>query len=48
MKGLLLMRWLVRLFCPPGGVVLDPTTDPGGGWKGLQKVKFAICSDFLR
>jgi site-specific DNA-methyltransferase (adenine-specific) len=24
-----LMRWLVRLVCPPGGVVLDPYTGSG-------------------
>jgi DNA modification methylase len=28
-KPLALMRWLVRLLCPPGGVVLDPTTGSG-------------------
>lgn len=28
-KPLELMRWLVRLLCPPGGVVLDPTTGSG-------------------
>lgn len=28
-KPLKLMRWLVRLACPPGGVVLDPTVGSG-------------------
>ena len=28
-KPLSLMRWLVRLCCPPGGVVLDPFTGSG-------------------
>ena len=28
-KPLELMRWLVRLLCPPGGVVLDPTAGSG-------------------
>ena len=28
-KPLELMRWLVRLLCPPGGVVLDPFTGSG-------------------
>ncbi len=28
-KPLALMRWLVRLLCPPGGVVLDPTVGSG-------------------
>ncbi len=28
-KPLDLMRWLVRLLCPPGGVVLDPTAGSG-------------------
>jgi site-specific DNA-methyltransferase (adenine-specific) len=28
-KPLELMRWLVRLVCPPGGVVLDPFTGSG-------------------
>jgi site-specific DNA-methyltransferase (adenine-specific) len=28
-KPLELMRWLVRLLCPPGGLVLDPTTGSG-------------------
>jgi site-specific DNA-methyltransferase (adenine-specific) len=28
-KPLDLMRWLVRLACPPGGVVLDPFTGSG-------------------
>jgi site-specific DNA-methyltransferase (adenine-specific) len=30
------MRWLVRLLCPPGGVVLDPTT--GSGTTGAAAV----------
>lgn len=29
MKPLELMRWLVRLACPPGGLVLDPTAGSG-------------------
>lgn len=28
-KPIDLMRWLVRLTCPPGGVVLDPFTGSG-------------------
>lgn len=28
-KPLELMRWLVRLLCPPGGIVLDPTVGSG-------------------
>ena len=28
-KPLELMRWVVRLLCPPGGLVLDPTTGSG-------------------
>jgi DNA modification methylase len=28
-KPLALMRWLVRLLCPPGGLVLDPTIGSG-------------------
>lgn len=28
-KPLELMRWLVRLLCPPGGLVLDPTSGSG-------------------
>jgi site-specific DNA-methyltransferase (adenine-specific) len=28
-KPLALMRWLVRLVCPPGGLVLDPTCGSG-------------------
>jgi DNA modification methylase len=28
-KPLALMRWLVRLLCPPGGLVLDPTAGSG-------------------
>jgi site-specific DNA-methyltransferase (adenine-specific) len=28
-KPLALMRWLVQLLCPPGGVVLDPTAGSG-------------------
>ena len=28
-KPLALMRWLVRLLCPPGGLVLDPTLGSG-------------------
>jgi site-specific DNA-methyltransferase (adenine-specific) len=35
-KPLALMRWLVRLLCPPGGVVLDPTT--GSGTTGAAAV----------
>ncbi len=35
-KPLELMRWLVRLLCPPGGVVLDPTT--GSGTTGAAAV----------
>lgn len=35
-KPLELMRWLVRLLCPPGGLVLDPTT--GSGTTGAAAV----------
>ncbi|HET8956340.1 MAG TPA: site-specific DNA-methyltransferase [Solirubrobacterales bacterium] len=28
-KPLQLMRWIVRLLCPPGGIVLDPTAGSG-------------------
>lgn len=35
-KPLALMRWLVRLLCPPGGVVLDPTA--GSGTTGAAAV----------
>ncbi|HSR94760.1 MAG TPA: site-specific DNA-methyltransferase [Solirubrobacterales bacterium] len=35
-KPLALMRWLVRLLCPPGGVVLDPTV--GSGTTGAATV----------
>lgn len=29
MKPISLMRWLVRMLCPPGGLVLDPFTGSG-------------------
>lgn len=35
-KPLELMRWLVRLLCPPGGLVLDPTV--GSGTTGAAAV----------
>jgi site-specific DNA-methyltransferase (adenine-specific) len=35
-KPLSLMRWLVRLVTPPGGVVLDPFT--GSGTTGMAAV----------
>lgn len=35
-KPLALMRWLVRLACPPGGLVLDPTC--GSGSAGIATV----------
>ena len=35
-KPLALMRWLVRLLCPPGGLVLDPTA--GSGTTGVAAV----------
>lgn len=35
-KPLELMRWLVRLLCPPGGLVLDPTA--GSGTTGAASV----------
>lgn len=35
-KPLELMRWLVRLLCPPGGLVLDPTA--GSGTTGAAAV----------
>jgi DNA modification methylase len=35
-KPLELMRWLVRLTCPPGGIVLDPFT--GSGSTGVAAV----------
>lgn len=41
-KPLELMRWLVRLACPPGGVVLDPTCGSGstGAAALLEKRRF--------
>jgi DNA modification methylase len=35
-KPVELMRWLVRLTCPPGGLVLDPFT--GSGSTGIATV----------
>lgn len=44
-KGIELMRWLVRLVTPPGGLVLDPFT--GSGTTGvaamLEGLRFAGC-----
>lgn len=44
-KGIELMRWLVRLVTPPGGIVLDPFT--GSGTTGvaamLEGLRFAGC-----
>ncbi len=40
-KPLELMRWLVRLVCPPGGVVLDPFT--GSGTTGAAAAIEARC-----
>lgn len=41
-KPLELMRWLVRLLCPPGGVVLDPTVGSGttGAAAALERRHF--------
>jgi DNA modification methylase len=41
-KPLELMRWLVRLLCPPGGVVLDPTVGSGttGAAAALERRNF--------
>jgi site-specific DNA-methyltransferase (adenine-specific) len=41
-KPLELMRWLVRLACPPGGLVLDPFTGSGttGAAVGLEGRRF--------
>jgi len=36
MKPLKLMRWLVRLITPPGGIVLDPFM--GSGTTGIAAV----------
>jgi len=40
-KPLELMRWLVRLLCPPGGLVLDPTV--GSGTTGAAAVLEGRC-----
>ena len=37
MKPVALMRWLVRLVTPPGGLVLDPFT--GSGTTGIACIK---------
>jgi DNA modification methylase len=41
-KPLALMRWLVRLVCPPGGLVLDPTAGSGttGAAAALEERRF--------
>jgi site-specific DNA-methyltransferase (adenine-specific) len=41
-KPLELMRWLVRLACPPGGLVLDPFMGSGttGAAAGLEGRRF--------
>ncbi len=41
-KPLALMRWLVRLACPPGGLVLDPTAGSGttGAAAALEERRF--------
>ncbi len=39
-KPVALMRWLVRLVCPPGGVVLDPFA--GSGTTGVACVKEGV------
>ena len=41
-KPLELMRWLVRLLCPPGGLVLDPTAGSGttGAAAALEDRRF--------
>jgi DNA modification methylase len=40
-KPLALMRWLVRLLCPPGGLVLDPTV--GSGTTGAAALLEGRC-----
>jgi DNA modification methylase len=44
-KPISLMRWLVRLVCPPGGVVLDPFT--GSGSTGCAAVQEQTCAAFV-
>jgi site-specific DNA-methyltransferase (adenine-specific) len=41
-KPIALMRWLVRLVTPPGGIVLDPFTGSGttGIACGLESLSF--------
>ena len=40
------MRWLVRLVCPPGGVVLDPFA--GSGSTGCAAVQESeTCAAFV-
>jgi hypothetical protein len=42
-KPLKLMRWLVRLLCPPGGVVFDPFVGTGTTLEAsLDEVRFSI------
>ena len=50
-KPIALMRWLVRLVCPPGGTVLDPTTGSGSTGcaavlEGLRFIGFERRRDY--
>lgn len=51
-KPLDLMRWLVRLACPPGGVVLDPTCGSGSTgaatlMEGLRFVGIELDPEYI-
>lgn len=51
-KPLELMRWLVRLACPPGGIVLDPTCGSGSTGaatllEGRRFVGIELDPDFM-
>jgi DNA modification methylase len=52
-KPLALMRWLVRLACPPGGLVLDPfcgsgTTGAAAALEGRRFVGIELDGDYAR
>jgi DNA modification methylase len=51
-KPLDLMRWLVRLVCPPGGLVLDPfagsgTTGEAAALEGMRAILMEERADYL-
>lgn len=53
MKPLALMRWLVRLACPPGGLVLDPfcgsgTTGAAAALEGRRFLGIEFDGDYAR